>query len=221
MKVIISLLIAFIALADDSRNHKTHPFTNVNQAIPSLKFDMRYTTTDNFIGKPIDGYKAPICYLTAETSDALKKVQQRLLKEGLTLHVFDCYRPQQAVDHFVRWAKELSDTKMKSFYYPNVAKKDLFRDGYIAARSGHSRGSTIDLTIDGLDMGTPFDFFDSRSHTDSQAVTQEQFANRMYLKKLMQENGFKNYAEEWWHYTLKDEPYKEKYFDFEITASGF
>ncbi len=216
MKAIITLFIAILALADNSHNYKSDVFTNVNQHIPSIKFDMRYTTTDNFIGKPIDGYQEPICYLSNETSIALANVQQSLQKEGLGLLVFDCYRPQRAVDHFVRWAKDIDDTKMKSTYYPNVEKKDLFRDGYIAAKSGHSRGSTLDLSIDGLDMGTPFDFFDPRSHTGSKVVTKEQHKNRMYLKKVMEEHGFKNYAEEWWHYTLKNEPFKEHYFNFII-----
>ena len=216
MKIIVSLFITLLALADDSYNYKTDAFININQHIPSINFDMRYTTTNNFIGRPIDGYQEPICYLTNETAIALSKVQQSLRKKGLSLLVFDCYRPQHSVNHFVRWAKDIDDTKMKSTYYPNVDKKDLFRDGYIAAKSGHSRGSTLDLTIDGLDMGTPFDFFDPRSHTDSKVVTKEQHENRMYLKKVMEENGFKNYAEEWWHYTLKNEPFATEYFDFAV-----
>ena len=216
MKISVYLFIALLAVAGENRNYKTDAFTHVNQAIPSIKFDMRYTTTDNFIGRPIDGYNAPVCYLTDETAVALAKVQETLLKEGHKLQIFDCYRPQQAVDHFVRWAKDSNDTKMKSIYYPNVEKKGLFNDGYIAAKPGHSRGSTVDLTVNGLDMGTPFDFFDPRSHTNAKTVTKKQLENRMYLKKVMEENGFKNYAEEWWHYTLKEEPFTERYFDFII-----
>lgn len=215
MKAFVTLFIALIASAD-SISDKTDAFTNLNSALASAIFDMRYTTTDNFIGRPVDGYNAPICYLTLQSAQALIKVQQQLQKEGLTLRIFDCYRPQQAVDHFVRWAQDLNDTRMKRLYYPDVAKKDLFNDGYIAAKSGHSRGSTVDLTIDGLDMGTPFDFFDPRSHTASQAVTKKQHENRMRLKKVMEENGFQNYAEEWWHYTLKNEPFKARYFHFPV-----
>ncbi len=215
MKAFVTLFIALIASAD-SISYKTDAFTNLNSALASAIFDMRYTTTDNFIGRPVDGYNAPICYLTLQSAQALIKVQQQLQKEGLTLRIFDCYRPQQAVDHFVRWAQDLNDTRMKRLYYPDVAKKDLFNDGYIAAKSGHSRGSTVDLTIDGLDMGTPFDFFDPRSHTASQAVTKKQHENRMRLKKVMEENGFQNYAEEWWHYTLKNEPFKARYFHFPV-----
>ncbi|MDA3947442.1 MAG: M15 family metallopeptidase [Helicobacteraceae bacterium] len=220
MKVLIALIIALLALADSGLSEKYDAFTNVNRHIPSIEFEMRYATEDNFIGRSIDGYHAPLCYLSNEAAAALVKVQQSFQQEGLALLVFDCYRPQRAVDHFVRWAKALDETKMKSSYYPNVDKKDLFREGYIAAKSGHSRGSTLDLTIKGLDMGTPFDFFDPRSHTDSDAVTKEQYKNRMDLKKVMEENGFTNYAEEWWHYTLKDEPFKERYFDFDIRAAS-
>lgn len=177
---------------------------------------MRYAGRDNFIGSPVDGYAASVCYLTNEAADALKKVQQSLKEESLGLIVFDCYRPQRSVDHFVRWAKDLNDTKMKSLYYPDIAKKKLFKKGYIAARSGHSRGSTVDLSIEGFDMGTPFDFFDVRSHTDSSEVTRQQHKNRMKLKQVMEANGFQNYAQEWWHFTLKDEPFSKTYFDFEI-----
>ncbi len=196
---------------------KESAFTNVNQAVPSITFEMRYSGSDNFLGRPVEGYEAPLCYLSNEAASALQKVQQSLQKEKLTLVVFDCYRPQRAVDHFVRWAKDLNDTKMKNRYYPDVAKNDLFKEGYIAAKSGHSRGSTVDLGIVGLDMGTPFDFFDPRSHTQSNTVTPQQHENRMRLKEVMEANGFQNYAEEWWHYSLKEEPFKKTYFDFAIT----
>ena len=191
-------------------------FTTLNTALPSIRYEIRYAGQNNFIGGPIDGYEKPLCLLSNEAAAALEKVQAAVQKEGLKLKVFDCYRPQRAVNHFVRWAKYLNDTRMKNIYYPNVQKKNLFKEGYIAARSGHSRGSTVDLTIEGLDMGTPFDFFDPRSHTDSHDVNITQHANRMYLKTVMEENGFKNYSEEWWHYTLKDEPFPKSYFDFPI-----
>ena len=193
---------------------KENAFSNVNQTIATVHFEMRYASSNNFTGQPIDGYIHPICYLSNKASIALQHVQDQLLKEEKTLKVFDCYRPQRAVDHFVRWAKDIDDTKMKELYYPNVMKEDLFKDGYIAAKSGHSRGSTVDLSIEGLDMGTPFDFFDLRSHTMSKAVTKKQHQNRLYLKKVMEDNGFQNYSAEWWHYTLKEEPFKKHYFDF-------
>ncbi len=191
-------------------------FMPVKQILSSAQFNMRYFSHDNFLGRPVKGYTSPICYLSNEAAFSLKKVEEALNKVHLRLLIFDCYRPQRAVDDFVLWAKDINDTKMKASYYPNVKKKDLFKEGYIAARSGHSRGSTIDLTIEGFDMGTPFDFFDPSSHTISPTITYEQQQNRLYLKKVMERNGFKNYAAEWWHYSLKDEPFKKHYFDFEI-----
>ena len=211
--LLISLLFSTLCAAQPESLNK-EAFTNVNRFIPSIHYDMRYAQENNFVGSVIEGYQKPLCFLSHESALALKNVQEALQKENLTLKVFDCYRPQRAVDHFVRWAKDLNDTKMKHIYYPHVEKKVLFKKGYIAAKSGHSRGSTVDLTIDGLDMGTPFDFFDPRSHTDSHDVNVTQHANRMYLKTIMEENGFKNYSAEWWHYTLKKEPFKEHYFDF-------
>ena len=216
MKTILFILLSVSLCATESSNPKKEYFNNVNQAIPSITFEMRYFGVHNFVGKTIDTYEAPICFLTHETVHALTKVQKSLQTKGMTLRIFDCYRPQRAVEHFVRWAKALDDTKMKARFYPHVKKRNLFRDGYIAAKSGHSRGSTLDLSIDGLDMGTPFDYFDPRSRTNAKTVSKKQHANRMMLKKLMEENGFKNYAAEWWHYTLKDEPFKERYFDFVV-----
>ncbi|MBU1642813.1 M15 family metallopeptidase [bacterium] len=217
MKALFFTLLTLTLFADDPKiDDSKEAFVNINIQIPSIRFEMRYAGTDNFIGRPIDGYEEPLCYLTKEAALALQKVQASLQKEEHTLRVYDCFRPQRAVDHFVRWAKELNDTEMKNIYYPGVDKKELFDRGYIASKSGHSRGSTVDLTIDGLDMGTPFDFFDPRSHTESDAVTEKQHENRMRLKKVMEENGFQNYTEEWWHFTLKSEPFKERYFDFAI-----
>ena len=197
-------------------------FVDVKEFIPSVQLDIRYYTTDNFVGSRIDGYDAPKCFLTREAAVALKKVQEELARNGQSLKIFDCYRPQRAVDHFVRWAKDLSNQEMKSKYYPSVDKENLFRDGYIAARSGHSRGSTLDLTIVDLesnrelDMGTDFDFFDPLSHTVNSRIRKSQQDNRIALKSVMERNGFKNLEEEWWHFTLKSEPYPDKYFDFRV-----
>jgi len=217
MKIILFLFFSLALSSNDLITPAKEGFINVNRLLPSMRFDIRYATHENFLGTPVEGYDAPLCYLTKEAGYALKEVQNALEKEGLRLQVFDCYRPQRSVDHFVRWAKDINDTTMKKEYYPGVEKRELFEKGYIAARSGHSRGSTVDLTIEELDMGTPFDFFDPRSHTASDAVTKEQHANRMMLKKVMEENGFQNYAEEWWHYTLKDEPFTTTYFDFTVS----
>lgn len=197
-------------------------FVDVKQFVPSVQLDIRYYTTNNFVGTRIDGYKAPKCFLTKEAAIALRKVQEELARNRRSLKIFDCYRPQRAVDHFVRWAKDLSDQKMKAEYYPFTDKANLFRDGYIAAKSGHSRGSTVDLAIieldDGqeLDMGTKFDFFDPLSHTASSRVSESQRENRLVLKSVMERNGFKNLKEEWWHYTLRNEPFPDTYFDFKV-----
>ncbi len=197
-------------------------FVDVRSLDPSIAADMRYAGSENFVGEPIDGYEAPKCLLSRVAAEALVEVQSILRDDGFGLLVFDCYRPQRGVDHFVRWAKDTADLRTKAEYYPNVRKSRLFEDGYIASRSGHSRASTVDLTmvrrrpddsVEALDMGTPFDFFDPRSHTESPDVTAEQQANRLRLRDAMEEGGFRNYSAEWWHYTMRDEPYPDEYFD--------
>ena len=198
---------------------------DVRQLDASIRADMRYAGPSNFVGEPIDGYAAAKCLLSRAAAKALVEVQSVLRDDGLGLLVFDCYRPQRGVDHFVRWAKDTADVRTKAEYYPNVSKSRLFEEGYIASRSGHSRASTVDLTLvrasqngsDGPvelpDMGTPFDFFDPNSHTESTDITPEQLSNRLRLRDAMQKGGFRNYAAEWWHYTLRDEPYPDEYFD--------
>jgi D-alanyl-D-alanine dipeptidase len=197
-------------------------FLHIEKVIPSIVLEIRYYGENNFIGKPIDGYLAPTAILTQEATMALKRVQSSLKPFGLGLKVFDAYRPQKAVDHFVRWGRDLNDTKMKEYYYPNVAKRDLFKEGYIAKKSGHSRGSTVDLTLidlrthQELDMGSSFDLFDKRSWTQSLEITPQQRANRMLLHTIMLQHGFKSLKEEWWHFTLRNEPYKRAYFNFDL-----
>lgn len=191
-------------------------FVDVTTLDPSILVEARYAGEHNFIGSKIDGYKVGKCYLTKIAAEKLVAVQKELQTQNLSLRIYDCYRPQKAVDHFVRWAKDLKDTKMKTEFYPVVAKENLFKDGYIAEKSGHSRGSTLDLTIDGLDMGSPYDFFDPISHTASSQVTGKSMENRLLLKHVMEKNGFVNYDQEWWHYTLKGEPYKDRYFNFDV-----
>lgn len=199
-------------------------FVDLGKTVPGTVIDLRYFSADNFVGSRIDGYHAPVCYLSEVAADALARVQQELAEFGLGLKLFDAYRPQRAVDHFVRWAEDLDDVKTKPKYYPEVEKEQLFRDGYIAARSGHSRGSTVDLTIvsagpEGpveLDMGTGWDWFGPKSWPSSPAVTPQQRANRMLLQSLMVKHGFRPLAEEWWHFTLADEPFPETYFDFPV-----
>ena len=183
---------------------------------PNIEIDMRYAGAENFVGAPIDGYEAPRCLLTREAAAALAAVQSDASKAGLALRVYDCYRPQRAVDHFVRWAADPTDARGKRAYYPNIEKTALFAEGYIAERSGHSRGSTVDLTVVGLDMGAPYDLFDPISRWDSEAVAPEARANRYLLRLMMKSRGFKPYDLEWWHFTLEQEPYTDRYFDMPI-----
>ncbi len=197
-------------------------FDEVINVIPTVKFEVRYYGSHNFIGRRIDGYQKPKVFLTKKALVQLKKVQEELRDFGLGIKIFDAYRPQQAVNHFVRWAKNEKDTLMKTEFYPNVKKKDLFRLDYIASKSGHSRGSTIDLTLisletgEELDMGSAYDFFGKISWPFYKNISKEQKAHRMLLQTLMLSNGFKPYVCEWWHFTLKNEPFPDTYFDFEI-----
>ena len=213
--------------------------------IPDIILDLRYLTNHNFLGITVQGYNAEKCYITKAAADSLAKVQNELRKFNLSLKIYDAYRPQRAVDHFVNWAKDLADTLTKKEFYPTVDKSRLFVDGYIAEKSGHSRGSTVDLTIvtvplpqqpefdinnqcecfesvdkrfkdNSIDMGTGFDCFHQLSHTENKSISPQQRANRLLLKSLMNKYGFNNLAEEWWHFTLRNEPYPNTYFDFEI-----
>ena len=195
-------------------------FVYLENIAPSVKIELRYLSDNNFIGKPIDGYKRNCLIVTLETANLLKKIQQEVLKKGLHLKIFDAYRPQQAVDHFVKWAKILNDTIKKRFYYPTVAKSELFKQGYIASKSGHSRGSTVDITLVNfktnkeLDMGSTYDFFGIQSHPFFKGISKKQRENRMLLRKVMLKNGFKPYENEWWHFTLIKEPFPKTYFNF-------
>ena len=197
-------------------------FVVVNDEIPSLVFNIRYYSDDNFLGTKVGGYESAKCILTKPASEALKKVQREIGEAGYTLKIFDCYRPQQAVNHFVEWVNDADDQKMKAEYYPDEDKTQLIQKGYIADKSGHSRGSTLDLTLvesatsTELDMGTPFDFFDTLSNTADPRITEQQKRNRLLLKSAMENHGFVNYDKEWWHYTLKDEPYPDTYFNFSV-----
>ena len=207
-------------------------FVDMKSFIPLIQLDIRYHTKDNFVGDPIEGYVSPLCLLTREAAEALLKVQRELLQQNYSLKLYDCYRPQQAVDHFVRWAADLSDTRMQDRYYPHVEKSQLFAQGYIASRSSHSRGSAVDLTLvkltpetdplelTAVDMGSEFDFFDPISHTLSDQITVDQRASRIRLKTAMERQGFQNYAREWWHYTLIREPYPHTYFNFPLSSAG-
>jgi zinc D-Ala-D-Ala dipeptidase len=200
-------------------------FVYVENVIPDIQVELRYFTNENFLGRRAYGYLAPRCILTNKATEALQEVQEELKRFGMGLKIYDAYRPQGAVDDFVRWGKDLSDIKMKLEYYPKVQKKDLFKEGYIAEKSSHSRGSTVDLTIvcldkqselSELDMGTPFDLFGAESWPDSPLVSSVQRAHRMLLQVLMSRHGFEPYPKEWWHFTLKNEPFPNTYFNFPV-----
>jgi zinc D-Ala-D-Ala dipeptidase len=221
-------------------------FVDVSQTDSSIVMDIRYAGPHNFIGEKIDGYDAPKCLLTREAAKSLAEVQADLKRFSLSLKVYDCYRPQRSVDRFVEWGKALNDQRMKAEFYPNEEKKDVFDDGYIAKKSSHSRGSTVDLTIvpiplpqqekyrqgqklsscelpankrfkdNSIDMGTGFDCFSELSHPENPEIGSQQRTGRALLRIIMEKHGFASYDKEWWHFTLKDEPFPKTFFDFVI-----
>ncbi|MFB6820752.1 M15 family metallopeptidase [Streptomyces virginiae] len=221
-------------------------FVALSSVDPTILQEMRYVRPHNFVGEPIDGYRQPVCLLTRPAAQALHRAQVSLLRQGYSLKVYDCYRPQRAVDHFVRWAQDLGDERRKAEFYPRVDKSRLFEDGYIAKKSGHSRGSTMDVTLvrlpafpaprprpgqesvpcyaprserypdNSVDMGTGFDCFDTLSHTDDPRVQGAPRANRDLLRSALTAEGFVNLPEEWWHFTHKPELFPDTYFDFPV-----
>ena len=243
LPLFLSLYLAFFSYAAEKI---PNGFVDITQVIPDVQLDIRYFGSHNFVGEQVDGYLAAKCILSKEAAEALAEVQNDLNKLSLSLKIYDCYRPQRAVNHFVRWAKEVNNIKTKKEFYPTVDKRNLFKDGYIAGKSSHSRGSTVDLTIvpvpvppqeqyftgqalfacylpakerfgdNSIDMGTGFDCFHELSHTENKQISPKQINNRKLLKSLMEKYGFQNYEKEWWHYTLKKEPYPDTYFDFVI-----
>jgi len=212
--ILLSSLFSFAQLPDG--------FVYVKDIIPDIHVELRYRTDYNFVGKPIDAYNSNCLILTQQAAEALRLVQDELKEAHLSLNVYDGYRPQKAVNHFMRWARELNDTITKSIFYPNIKKRSLFKAGYIATRSGHSRGSTVDLTLmdsrtgEVLDMGSPFDFFGEASWVAYPNITAQQKENRQILQKVMLKHGFRSYSKEWWHFTLRWEPFPKTYFDFPI-----
>ena len=209
-------------------------FVNLAEAVPDVILEIRYYSSYNFVGTRVDGYEEPVALLTRQAADSLRAVSADLMKQGYRLKIYDAYRPQCAVDHFVRWAADVNDTLMKSYFYPDVPRDKLFKLGYIAEKSGHTRGSTVDLTLfdmateKELDMGGTFDWFGLESHPDyggdpdtgvykgNAQITAEQFHNRMILREAMMRHGFKPIGEEWWHFTLKNEPFPDTYFTFPV-----
>ena len=197
-------------------------FVVLDDVLPEIMVEMRYYTNYNFTGDKIRGYEEPVALVTKETAVALQGVLKELAPLGYTLKVYDAYRPQMAVDHFVEWARDVNDTRMKSYFYPEENKANLFAHGYIASRSGHSRGSTVDVTLYDVrndcdvDMGGTFDYFGYRSYPDYPNLTEQQRKNRNLLRSVMQNHGFHGIDTEWWHFTLNNEPYPHDYFNFAV-----
>ena len=198
-------------------------FVVISEAVPDVILEIRYYSTYNFVGSRIDGYEEPVALMTKEAAKALKAVSDDVKAQGYRLKIYDAYRPARAVAHFCRWAKD-ADTSMKRAFYPNLDKANLFKQDYIATKSGHSRGSTVDLTLFDMrtgkevDMGGTFDMLDPSAHPDYKGdLTPEQIANRQLLRQAMMRHGFKPLYSEWWHFTLRDEPYPNTYFDFPVT----
>ena len=197
-------------------------FVSVGEKIPDAILEIRYYSSFNFIGDRVDGYEQPAALLTKEAAARLQEVSSEMKSKGYRLRIYDAYRPQKAVDHFVRWAKDPEDIRMKAFFYPDLEKTEIIPQGYIAEHSGHSRGSTVDLTLfdmatqQDVDMGGTFDFFGELSHPDYSGVSEVQHANRMLLQSLMVKHGFRPLETEWWHFTLENEPWPDTYFTFSV-----
>lgn len=221
-KVIATFLISFF-YASNCMSLQDN-FVYLETVDPSIIQEMKYFTHDNFLGRPVKGYESGRCILTRPAAFALAKVQKVLQKQSMSLKVFDCYRPQMAVDDFIVWADDVSDQKMKKSYYPRINKADVFKLNYVAKKSGHTRGSTVDLTIvkinpdstaTELDMGTHFDLLDELSHYNASGISEKARKNRQLFRELMQVD-FNPIESEWWHFTLKNEPFPDKYFNFPV-----
>ena len=199
-------------------------FVLISDMVPGVIQEIRYHSTYNFIGDRINGYEEPCSILTEEAARALLSASNEFNVQGYRIKIFDAYRPESAVKHFVMWGLEDTDIRMKPYFYPDLEKQELFSQGYIASRSTHSRGSTVDLTLFDMatgkevDMGSPFDFFGEVSHPDCRTITEEQFENRRLLQKVMLRHGFEPIDCEWWHFTLGDEPYPDTYFEFPVSS---
>ena len=239
--------ISLVSCTDQAARSASLPagFVSLRELSDAIQLDIRYYTSNNFIGRPIAGFFAAECVLTEPAAAALISAQAMAAAQGYALKVYDCYRPQQAVNDFVNWAADSDDILLRHRFYPSVPKNELFSQGYIAERSGHSRGSTVDLTLvsansrqpqvdpfanrydcrqarpfrypdNSLEMGTGYDCFDELSHTDSGLISDEARRNRQLLRSIMEAAGFSNYSQEWWHYTLDNEPFTDRYFNFPV-----
>lgn len=219
--LLIIICLHSVLMVEDTTNERPNNFVNLKKEVPIVLIDVRYFGSDNFVGKPVNGYEKQIILCTKQAAQALHKVALELAQQDFRLKVFDGYRPQKAVNHFKAWALDLTDTLTKAKYYPLVPKEELFERNYIAERSSHSRGSTFDLTIvdangEELDMGTSWDYFGTASWPTDTTVSIKAQTNRKLLANVMTKHGFTPYNEEWWHFTLANEPYPETYFDFNV-----
>ena len=235
-------VITYCGSEDDSpavsQTDDSSQFVTLTDVVPDAILEIRYYGTYNFVGQRIDGYEEPTALLTKQAALALKAVSDDVMAQGYRLKIYDAYRPQKGVDHFVRWAQDLADTKMKPYFYPDLDKSVLFEQEYIYERSGHTRGSTIDLTL--FDMATEKEL-GPESHPDfcgnpdtgeytgdnskspaepKRSITAEQFEHRMILRRAMLAHGFKPLDTEWWHFTLRDEPFPDTYFTFPVKKLG-
>ena len=223
-KLLFLLSVVLLSAGGCGTVHPTdaRDFVAIPDVVPDAILEIRYFGTYNFVGTRIDGYLAPTALLTRRAADSLRVVSDELRARGYRLKIYDAYRPQCAVDHFVRWAADVADTAMRRYFYPDVDKSLLFEQEYIMEKSGHTRGSTVDLTLFDMatekeaDMGGTFDWFGEESHPDYQGITEAQYANRMLLREAMLRHGFKPLESEWWHFTLVDEPYPDTYFNFPV-----
>ena len=232
MRKYVSFMLVFLLLAACSPKQEkaydpvydSSDFVEVTEVVPDVILEIRYYSTYNFVGARVDGYELPLALLTRQAADSLKAVSDELDALGYRLKIWDAYRPQRAVNHFIRWAEDVQDTAMKAIFYPMVDKSLLFEQGYIYARSSHSRGSTVDLTLvdkrtgKELDMGSPFDWFGEESHPNYRCSLYMQSYNRLLLRDAMRRHGFEGLDSEWWHFTLVNEPYPDTYFDFPINS---
>ena len=241
IKHLVLSLAVMLAATTTQAQHADSRLVPLTDVVPDAILEIRYYGTYNFVGKRIDGYEQPTALLTKRAADSLRAVSDDVKQMGYRLKIYDAYRPQQAVDHFVRWSKNTRDTLTKQYFYPDLPKSVLFRQGYIAGKSGHTRGSTVDLTLvdiqtgEDVDMGGTFDWFGPESHPDfcgnpvtgqytgnnrkspkGRTITAKQFANRMILRNAMLRHGFKPLSSEWWHFTLKNEPYPTTYFNIPV-----
>lgn len=233
--LVISLLVISCtqkSTADVAPEEDSSQFVMLTDVIPDVILEIRYYSTYNFIGERIPGYEAPIAILTRQAADSLKAVSDELNELGYRLKIFDAYRPQMAVDRFMEWAEDMNDTLMKQYFYPELEKPRIIPEDYVCRKSGHTRGSTIDLTLFDMklekevDMGCTYDYFGEMSHPDilpgqqagayPSVLTDQQYENRMILRHAMLAHGFKPFDSEWWHFTLENEPFPNTYFTFPI-----